>query len=281
MNKYSATQWIFGKEPLATSFERLQRFGYDGVELAGEPEQLNLEEVKMLMEKHGLECTSICGIYTKERDLSSINSVTRQNAVKYVKACVDMAAELGAKVVIVVPSPVGKTGPEGSLEEEWGHAVNSLREAGNYALSRNVVLGIEALNRFETYLVNKLQVAKRLAEHVHVKSVGIMADLFHMNIEERNLNESLRLIQPYLVHVHIADNTREAAGLGLTDFRGVMKTLRDIGYRGAITMEFLPPVSNPYWAAQTDSANSQSVYDDYTEQSIRHMKEISLSLAEG
>jgi hypothetical protein len=60
-----------------------------------------------------------------------------------------------------------------------------------------------------------------------------------------------------------------------------MKTLRDIGYRGAITMEFLPPVSNPYLAAQTDSANSQSVYDDYTEQSIRHMKEISLSLAEG
>jgi D-psicose/D-tagatose/L-ribulose 3-epimerase len=274
MYKYSATQWIFGKEPLVTSFERLNRFGYDGVELAGEPDHVNFDEVKRLMEEYELECTSICGIYTKERDLSSFNPETRQNAVKYVKSCVDMAAELGAKVVIVVPSPVGKIAPETSLEEEWHHAVESLREAGQYALTRNIVLGIEALNRFETYLVNKLQTAKKMTEQVNVPSVGIMADLFHMNIEERNVNESIRLIRDHLVHVHIADNTREAAGLGQTDFKGVMNTLREIGYQGSITMEFLPAVSNPYLAAQRDDSDSQSVYDYFTEQSIRHIKEM-------
>ena len=81
-----------------------------------------------------------------------------------------------------------------------------------------------------------------------------MADLFHMNIEERNHTEALRMIAPYLIHVHIADNTREAAGLGQTDFGPIMKTLAEIGYEGSITMEFLPPVSNPYLAASSDGA---------------------------
>jgi D-psicose/D-tagatose/L-ribulose 3-epimerase len=273
MYKYSATQWIFGKEELSVSFERLKRYGYDGVELAGEPETLNFAEIRSLMNETGLVITSICGIYTAERDLSSSNPQTRRNAVNYVKGCVDMAAEFGAGVVIVVPTPVGKGAPDTTLEEEWTNVVDSLREAGEYAQIRNISLAIEALNRFETYMVNKLSAAKRLAEQVNVKSVGIMADLFHMNIEERSHRESLHLIAPHLVHVHIADNTREAAGLGMTNFKEVMRTLKEIGYQGTITMEFLPSVSNPYAAAQREE-DSSNVYDYYTEQSIRHMKEV-------
>lgn len=277
MYKYSATQWIFGTEGMETSFKRLQRFGYDGIELAGEPETIDLDEVKRLMNQYNLSCTSICGIYTANRDLSSADPEIKRKAVQYVKACVDMAVQLGASIVIVVPTPVGKNGPVTTAEEEWDNAVDSLREAGVYAEVNNVYLAIEALNRFETYMVNKLDLAKQLVEQVQLRSVCIMADLFHMNIEERNLSAAIRNIAPYLVHVHIADNTREAAGLGLTDFKEVVRTLMEIGYQGAITMEFLPPVSNPYTAAQRQDTNS--VYDDYTQQSIQHMKEIVMSLS--
>jgi D-psicose/D-tagatose/L-ribulose 3-epimerase len=273
MFKYSVTQWIFGTESLEDSFQRLKRFGYDGIEMGGEPDKLDLNEVKRLMAQYGLDCTSICGIYTPQRDLSTSDEPVRTNAVRYVKSCVDMAVELGARVVIVVPSPVGKSAPQTTAKEEWENAVRSLREAGEYAESRGIRLAIEALNRFETYLVNKLELAKQLADQVGVRSVGIMADLFHMNIEERNASEAIRSISPYLVHVHIADNTREAAGLGSTDFKEVMKTLITIGYKGAITMEFLPPVSNPYAAAARE-ANEDSVYDEFTRQSIEHMKRI-------
>lgn len=272
MYTYSATQWIFGNEEIETSLKRLKKYGYDGVELAGEPYTLDLKRIQELLSEYELICTSICGIYTPERDLSSSDPAIRQKAVQYVKDCVDMAKELGASLVIAVPSPVGKTAPGSSAEEEWSNAVSSFKEAGRYAETRHIHLAIEALNRFETYLVNNLETALQLAEEVNVKSVNIMADLFHMNIEERNCSAALIRIAPRLVHVHIADNTREAAGLGQTDFRKVMQTLKEIGYKGAITMEFLPPVANPYLAARRDG--TAEIYDQYTERSIQEMKRI-------
>jgi D-psicose/D-tagatose/L-ribulose 3-epimerase len=272
MFKYSATQWIFGNEEMEVSLRRLKKFGYDGVELAGEPETMNVDAINLQLEEYELECTSICGIYTTERDLSSSRPETRSKAIKYVKDCVDMAVQVGAPLVIVVPTPVGKTAPETTSQEEWQNSVESLREAGNYAQTKDIYLTIEALNRFESYMVNKLDTAKKLVEEVNVGSVQIMADLFHMNIEERNHETTLRNIASYLKHVHIADNTRESAGLGMTNFRDIICTLLDIGYKGAITMEFLPPVSNPYLVAQQNEGNE--IYDQYTQQSITHIKGI-------
>ncbi|TMV49514.1 sugar phosphate isomerase/epimerase [Paenibacillus mesophilus] len=272
MFTYSATQWIFGNEPMETSLQRLRRFGYDGVELAGEPAKLDFNKLQEQMKRHGLICTSICGIYTAERDLSHPDPEVRRGAIQYVKDCVDMAQRLGASVVIVVPTPVGKNGPITARQDEWANVVRSLQEAGEYAHTKKIRLAIEALNRFETYLVNTLAAAKQLAEAVNVASVGVMADLFHMNIEERNHSEALRDIAPYLAHVHIADNTREAAGLGQTDFTEVFRTLIELGYRGNVTMEFLPRVSNPYKAAEQNG--SGAIYDNYAKQSIEHIRGI-------
>jgi D-psicose/D-tagatose/L-ribulose 3-epimerase len=99
-----------------------------------------------------------------------------------------------------------------------------------------------------------------------------MADLFHMSIEERSMTELIKKISRYLAHVHIADNTREAAGLGQTDFRPVISVLKELGYKGYITMEFLPAVSNPYLASGLQG--EATIFDDFTKQSIEHMKEI-------
>jgi D-psicose/D-tagatose/L-ribulose 3-epimerase len=272
MFKYSATQWIFGNEDIEISLKRLKKFGYDGVELAGEPEIMDLDLILQQTKKYNLECTSICGIYSADRDLSSSTSIIRKKAIQYVKDCIDMSEKVGASLVIVVPSPVGKNSPESTSQEEWKNAVESLKETGEYAQSKNITLAIEALNRYETYLVNKLDTAKKLVEEVNMSSVRIMADLFHMSLEERDHDKALRNIAPYLSHVHIADNTREAAGLGMTNFKEVLATLINIGYKGAITMEFLPPISNPYLVVHQGEGGS--VYDKYTQQSINHIKGI-------
>lgn len=272
MYTYSATQWIFGTEEIETSLKRLKTYGYDGVELAGEPYAMNLDAIRELLRRYELTCTSICGIYTSERDLSSPDPLIRTKAVQYVKDCLDMARSLGAKLVIVVPTAVGKTSPQASASEEWAHAVASFKEAGEYAAGTGVKIALEALNRFETYMVNNMETALRFVEEVNVESVNIMADLFHMNIEERNHATAIKRIARRLVHVHIADNTREAAGLGQTDFKSVMAALREIGYQGSITMEFLPPVANPYLAASAEGA--ADILDSYTERSILEIKRI-------
>ncbi|MFB9278505.1 TIM barrel protein [Cohnella cellulosilytica] len=278
MYRYSATQWIYGRESLARSLDRLKKYGYDGIELAGEPRTTDVEEVRRLLRERDMTCTSICGIYSSERDLSSSDRAVRSHAVQYVKDCVDLASETGAPLVIVVPSAVGRARPDSEKEEAWNHAVGSLREAGEYAASQGIELAIEALNRYETDLVNKLETAVRMIEEVGSGHVKLMADLFHMSIEERNVEQSFKRIAPYLVHVHIADNTREAAGMGRTDFGEVVRALRDIAYKGAITMEFLPPSANPYSAAER--SGSDELMDEYTAMSIREIKKQVRLLAE-
>ena len=128
----------------------------------------------------------------------------------------------------------------------------------------------EALNRYETYLVNSMEKNLAFVREVNHPAVKLMADCFHMSIEERSISESLRMVSDYLVHVHIADNTREAAGLGHTDFKEILYTLGEIGYDGALTMEFLPQTADPYAAADEETRSKQM--DDYAELSIRYMK---------
>jgi D-psicose/D-tagatose/L-ribulose 3-epimerase len=278
MYRYSATQWIYGNESLETSLKRLQKYGYDGVELAAEPYTTDIAATQKLLDQYGLVVTSLCGIYSHDRDLASPNAEIRSKAVQYVKDSVDMAAALGATHVIVVPNAVGRTRPESTRSEEWEHAVNSVREAGKYAATKNINLAIEAINRFEAYLVINLTTALQFVEEVNVSSVKMMADAFHMNIEERDEIESLKKIAPYLIHIHIADNTREAAGYGNTDFEAMIRTLMEINYQGPLTMEFMPPVGDTYTIAE--QGGSGELFDQYTERSIIEMKRIVSKLTE-
>ena len=272
MYPYSMTQWIVGNEDIEYSCARLKKYGYDGIELAAEPYTLDADKMLGLMKKYDLSCTSLCGIFNEDRDLTATDAEGAAKAVQYLKDSIDFGVKVGTKLMIVVPSPVGRTGlPEGkTYEQMWEAAVRNLREAADYAQSRQFTLVIEAINRYETYFVNTLDQAYRLVKEVNHPAVKIMADLFHMSIEERDLCSSLRMISDELVHVHVADNTREAAGLGNTDFKAVLYQLRDLNYQGALTMEFMPRLANPYASGAMDTQSA--LMDRYAEQAIQYMK---------
>jgi len=278
MYRYSMTQWIAGDEPVEESFKRLKKYKYDGIELTADANSVDQDRIKKMLEKYNMVCTSFCGIFPPERNLCSNDPVIAENAVQYIRDNVDYAARVGAPYMIVVPSPIGATVlPEGlSYGEAWKNAVRNIRAAANYAAEAGVKLAIEAVNRYETFLVNTIDKAVALAREINHPAVGIMADLFHMSIEEGNLGAAIRKAAPYLMHVHIADNTREAAGFGCTDFKEVLYVLRDIGYEGPLTMEFLPRVANPYAAAGMETR--AKMMDLYAEQSIAYMKRLEYCL---
>ena len=278
MYKYSMTQWIVGNENMEYSFQRLAKYGYDGIEFAAEPYALDAKELRSLMARYGISCTSLCGIFPEERDLTAAAGEAADTAVHYVMDSVDLAAQVGAPLMIIVPSPVGRVAPpeDRSFDELWECAVKNIRRAADYAREKGVVLAVEAINRYETYFANTLEKALRLVNDVNHPAVKIMADLFHMSLEERSIPESLRMVANKLVHVHIADNTREAAGLGSTDFKAAMRTLKDIGYSGSITMEFMPRLANPY---ESGNVTTQSeLMDFYAEQAIDYMKCVEASV---
>jgi D-psicose/D-tagatose/L-ribulose 3-epimerase len=153
-------------EPIDVTVKRLGRSGYDGIEISGEPALYDTKQVRSLLEENGLECWGAVTLMVGGRDLLHEDKYVRVGSVQYVKDTIDMIKELGGKILTVVPSTVGKVTPMGSPEDEWQWAVESLKECQAHAEKQGVRLGLEPLNRFETYFLNRCDQALALAEDV-------------------------------------------------------------------------------------------------------------------
>ena len=273
MFKYSYDALVYYGEDIKTSIERVAKFGYDAIELIGEPDQYNTDEVKKLCEQHGIGVSSICSIYTgAERDLVSTNAENRRKAVSYTKSVANFAAAVGAPVIIVAPSPVGKMAPGTDEDTEWQWAVEGIQEAADYANNLGVSLCIEAWNRYETYFINRINQCLKLMEAVDRPNVGVMGDTFHMNIDDPSIAGAIREAGDALIHIHFADSNRAAPGKGHTDFEPIVQALIDIDYKGYITFELLPASSDPFGTLK--KGGGREFFDEYTELSVANIKQI-------
>jgi D-psicose/D-tagatose/L-ribulose 3-epimerase len=180
--KHSMHNWM-RPEPIETTLERLHRFGYDGIEISGEPARHNIGEVRALMDKYEIECWGGVTMMFEGRDLIHPDKYVRAGTTAYMKDCVRMIEELGGRMFCIVPTTVGKTRPMASSAEEWRWAVEGLKDVAAFASDRGVTPGIEPLNRFETYFINRHDQALRLAEEVG-SGMSVVLDAFHINIEE-------------------------------------------------------------------------------------------------
>jgi D-psicose/D-tagatose/L-ribulose 3-epimerase len=201
----------------------------------------------------GIRVASICGMHPgpKKGDLRALchpEAAERKKAVDYVKRCTEMAKELDAGSVLVVPSLVGEPAYFVSKTEDTKRAVDSLVQAGRYAEKMKIVLTIEPINRYEVGLVNSLNEAILMAKEIDNPYVRMMGDTFHMQIEESDgLPDAIRRAGNYWFnHLHCADNTRQAPGKGTMDWKEIIRALHDIDYRGVMSLEPLPKGASPY-----------------------------------
>lgn len=127
--------------------------------------------------------------------------------------------------------------------------MEGLKEVYQHAQKEGVRIAIEALNRFETNFISRHDQALALAEAVG-PDCGVCLDAFHMNIEESDFLQAIRNAGPKLYDFHLADNNRMACGMGALDWPAIVRTLKEIGYDGALTVEFVAPLdrtpANPY-----------------------------------
>ncbi len=273
--KYSISNWIYGNESLEKTFERLSKYGYGYVELEGEPkkQKYTTEEVKRLLQKYGLQVSGIAGIFpwpTEDRDLASAKKKVRKQAINYVKGCIDFAKEVKGVFVNILPSSLGKPANLAPFDEEWKWVVDSLKEIGEYAKGKDILISIEPINRYESYFLNNADQALQLISDVDSSQVKIMLDCFHMNIEEPDPPASIRKVGKDLINIHIADSNREATGRGHIDFKAILRALKDIDYQYCLTLEPLPPLANPYIAQIM--AGEEEVRDQYAEECISLLK---------
>lgn len=236
-------------EPLETTLARISSIGYESIEIQGAPQLYDLKEVRQQLKKHSLKCWGSVTLMEDGLNLMSASPDERANSVRYIKSLIDMVKELDGHMVSVVPGTVGKIVPDGRPEDEWKLAVAGMQEVYAHAEKAGVLLGIEPINRFETYFINRAEQAYALAEATG-PNCGVCLDIFHMNLEESDWAAALRRCADRLHGFHVADNNRFAPGMGSLDWPAIVNVLKEIGYDGALSVEFCPPLdrtpANPF-----------------------------------
>ncbi|UXN62008.1 sugar phosphate isomerase/epimerase family protein [Phyllobacterium zundukense] len=245
-------------EPLALTLRRIKKYGYESIEISGEPAQYDVKETRALLKEYGIRCWGAVTLTLGERNLAARDEGQRARSVDYVKSVITMVSELEGEIVTLVPATVGKVVPDGTEEEEWTWVVGATKECFAHARNKGVRIAVEPLNRFETYFFNRAAQALALADAVSPEC-GVCLDAFHLNIEEEDMYGAIRLAGKRLFDFHVADNNRFAAGLGQLDWPKIIGTLKEIGYDGAVTNEFVAPVDRTPAAKYPDMVERNPV----------------------
>jgi sugar phosphate isomerase/epimerase len=277
MFKYSYDSLVYFGEDVEKSIQRVAKYGYDAIELIGEPQTYNTKKINQLTADHGIKVSSICSIYTAPRDLASPDPAVRKAAADYVKSVADLAAAVSCPVMIIGPTAVCKLTPWKDPVEERKWAIDGMRAGAEYAQSVGVNLTIECWNRYETYMINRLEQGLEMLREVGMPNVGVMGDTFHMNIDEANIADAFRLVGKHLNHVHLADSNRAAPGTGHTDFVPILQALKEIEYQGYLSFELLPASADPFGTLA--KGGGKEFFDEYTKQSIDYLKGIEKQIA--
>jgi len=171
----------------------------------------------------------------------------RRQAREFIRQIIDLAGEFSAPAII--GSMQGRVEGDVSRDQalQWLH--EALNDLGTQAAQLHQSLLFEPLNRYETNLFNRLDDTAAFLKTLEVKNVKILADLFHMNIEETSIPDALHAAAQWIGHVHFADSNRRAIGFGHTQMGPVVQALCEIGYAGYLSAEILP-LPNPEAAAQ-------------------------------
>jgi D-psicose/D-tagatose/L-ribulose 3-epimerase len=168
----------------------------------------------------------------------SDDPLVRADTIEHWKRLIATAGEAGVKLIAgPTYSPVGYLPGRRRNEDEWKWGVEFHQQLDAALRDVGAELAIEPLNRFETYFLNTAADTVRFVDEIGSPRIGILFDTFHSNIEEKNIAQGYRLCGSRLKHVHTCENDRGVPGTGHVDWKGVLGTLKNMGYDGWLTIE--------------------------------------------
>jgi sugar phosphate isomerase/epimerase len=239
--KLAAQEQLLPGDNILEKWEFAASAGFDGIELRGTRDwRERLDDLGAARER-GVVFSSVCLI--DDRFIGDLDAARRREAVEHMKRLLSGIAGLGG-VGAITPAAFGLASralppfeAPRTPDEDRRVLLEALEELGEHADDEGTLVLLEPLNRYEDHMLNRLEGAVDLAKAVGRDSIRIMGDLFHMNIEEDDLGESIRRAGGYLAHVHLADSNRAHPGAGHTDFAPAFEALHEIGFDGYLAME--------------------------------------------
>jgi D-psicose/D-tagatose/L-ribulose 3-epimerase len=239
--KFGVNTFIWGASFGPTDFHLLpplKEAGFDGIEMPIlDPSAFHASAVGRELDRVGLERTT-CSAVPRELSLASSDAALRQRAIAFFEDCIGAARDCGATLLSgPFYTPVGKMSGVRRTSDEWKWTVDSWQRLAPAVRRAGIEIGLEPLNRFETYFLNVATDAARLCDEIGDSSIGVLFDSFHANIEEKSIGSAVRAVAPHLKHVHISENDRGTPGSGHVAWAELFGTLREIGYDRWLTIE--------------------------------------------
>lgn len=226
---------------------RVSELGYDGIEVA--PFTL-AEDVRTLTpgarrsiwqiaQDAGLEIVGLHWLLVSPKGLSvtTLDDGVRQRTMDYLLALVDFCADLGSHIM-VFGSPKQRSIPEGvAREANAARFLDALRPALDRAAQAGITICLEPLPPPEADFLLTLAEARELLQQANHPAARTIFDVKSASSEGAPLDQLIREFAPLIAHVHANDANRRGPGFGATDFRPILAALREIEYRGAVSVE--------------------------------------------
>lgn len=216
--------------------------GFDVLEFQAQPllemSKDHMKDLASLADDCGIELTYSLGL-DRNYDVSSLDEKVRLGGVDYLKRIVECIGFMGGTLLSGV-SYAGWGTPDNFLGDKrpyWENSLKSMREIIKTAEDCGVTYCVEAVNRFETCLINTAAEALAYVAEVDSPNIGVLLDTYHMNIEENNIGDAIRLVGDKLTSFHTGENNRTAPGRGHLDWDEIFGALADINYKGRIVSE--------------------------------------------
>jgi sugar phosphate isomerase/epimerase len=226
----------------APACEAAARIGFDGIELfPSAARAVPVAAVRAALDGNGLALAAVgtgAGGVVHGLSLAHPDPAQRQRAVDFVRAIIELAAPFDAPAI--VGSMQGRSANGEPREEALARLADSLAQLAEHAVAAGGRVLLEPLNRYETDLCNTLQQGSELLARIGSERIALLADLFHMNIEEHDIAAALGAAAAQLGHLHFVDSNRRPAGCGHLAYAPIAAALRAAGYRGWASAEAFP-----------------------------------------
>ena len=234
-----ALVWTEGwsEEECRRAVARTKETGYDLIEIPLlDPWAVDADLTRRVLEDAGIGAACSLGL-DFDTDVSSANPAVTLRGRELLEQAIDVTSRVGATFLGgVVHSAMGKY-PAPPTERGRRNCVEALRQLAKRAEAAGVTIGVEAVNRYESNLVNTAEHALELVEEIGTPNVVVHLDTYHMNIEEADLAAPVRSCAGRLGYVHVGESHRGYLGTGTVAFGELFGALAEIGYDGPLTFE--------------------------------------------
>lgn len=224
---------------LQALFSLLNEMEYDGIELmVRDPHLLDRRQIERSASACHLEIPLLNTVALFDNDglcLMDARKETREEAVSRIERVIDLGETLGAQVSI--GKVRGQLNQRMSEKVSMGYLVDALMRLTEYASKKQVILALEPIARILCNNINTIEEGIAFVELINSEHFRLMADVFHMNLEEKSMEAGFYQAKPFLSYVHVSDSNRLAPGRGNLNFNLIIDSLKDVAYQGYLSAE--------------------------------------------